>query len=216
MRLIDAVAASPVVAIIRGVTPPEAVDIAQAIFDGGLRAIEVPLNSPSPLDSIHRIAQAFDGRMAVGAGTVLTTEEVDAVRDVGGTIIVSPNTNTQVIRRAVELGLDAAPGFSTPTEAFAAIDAGARYLKLFPAVSLGPAHVKQIKAVLPADVEVWAVGGVGPANMAAWWAAGVRGFGLGGEVYRAGQAAAETREKARAAFEAAARLHTSALNERKL
>lgn len=206
MRLIDAVAVAPVVAIVRGVTPPEAVDIAQAVYDGGLRAIEVPLNSPSPLDSIARIAKAFEGRMAVGAGTVLSADEVDAVHDVGGTIIVSPNTNPAVVRRAVELGLDPAPGFSTPSEAFTAIEAGARYLKLFPAISFGPAHVKQIKAVLPQDIQVWAVGGVGPANMAEWWAAGARGFGLGGEVYRAGQSPAETLEKATTAFEAASAL----------
>jgi 2-dehydro-3-deoxyphosphogalactonate aldolase len=206
MRLDEAMAASPVVAIIRGVKPDEAVAIAQAIHDGGIQAVEVPLNSPEPLESIRRIAEAFDGRMAVGAGTVLTPDQVDAVRDVGGTIIVSPNTNAAVIRRAVELGLDPAPGFSTPTEAFVAIDAGARRLKLFPAVSFGPAHIKQIKAVLPADIEVWAVGGVGPANMAEWWEAGARGFGLGGEVYRAGQSPEETLAKARAAFEAAAAL----------
>jgi 2-dehydro-3-deoxyphosphogalactonate aldolase len=206
MRLVDAIAASPVVAIIRGVTPAEAIDIAQAIYDGGLRAVEVPLNSPSPLESIGLIAEAFEGRMAVGAGTVLNADEVDAVDNVGGTIIVSPNTNPAVIRRAVERGLDPAPGFSTPTEAFTAIEAGARYLKLFPAVTFGPAHVKQIKAVLPAEVEVWAVGGVGPSSMAEWWAAGARGFGLGGQVYRAGQSAEETRAKARAAYEAAAKL----------
>ncbi|HEX5775419.1 MAG TPA: 2-dehydro-3-deoxy-6-phosphogalactonate aldolase [Caulobacteraceae bacterium] len=206
MRLVDAIAASPVVAIIRGVTPAEAVDIAQAIYDGGLRAVEVPLNSPSPLESIHLIAEAFEGRMAVGAGTVLDAGDVDAVDNVGGTIIVSPNTNPAVIRRAVELGLDPAPGFSTPTEAFTAVEAGARYLKLFPAVSFGPGYVKQIKAVLPSEVEVWAVGGVGPSSMADWWAAGARGFGLGGEIYRAGQTPEETREKAKAAFEAAAKL----------
>ena len=206
MRLIDAIAVSPVVAIVRGVTPMEAVDIAQAIYDGGLRAVEVPLNSPSPLESIGLIAEAFEGRMAVGAGTVLTAEDVDAVQSIGGAIIVSPNTNTAVIRRAVELGLDPAPGFSTPTEAFAAVDAGARYLKLFPAISFGPAHVKQIKAVLPGDVQVWAVGGVGPVNMAEWWAAGARGFGLGSEVYRAGQTPEETLAKAKTAFETAAKL----------
>lgn len=206
MRLAEAIAHSPVVAIVRGVTPAEAVDIAQAVYDGGIRAIEVPLNSPEPLESILLIAEAFEGRMAVGAGTVLTPDKVDAVKEVGGTIIVSPNTDAEVIRRAVELGLDPAPGFATPTEAFVAVEAGAKYLKLFPAVSFGPAHVKQVLAVLPKDVEVWAVGGVGPWSMAEWWAAGARGFGLGGEVYRAGQTPDETREKAKAAYEAAAKL----------
>lgn len=206
MTLDEAIAVSPVVAIIRGVTPDEAVDIARAIHDGGLRAIEVPLNSPEPLKSIRRIVEAFEGRMAIGAGTVLSPEKVDAVRDAGGTIIVSPNTAPPVIRRAVELGLDPAPGFSTPTEAFTAIEAGARHLKLFPAVSFGPAHVKQIRAVLPPEIDVWAVGGVGPSNMAEWWAAGARGFGLGSEVYKAGQTPEETLRKSRAAFEAAAAL----------
>jgi 2-dehydro-3-deoxyphosphogalactonate aldolase len=206
MTLDEAIAVSPVVAIVRGVTPDEAEAIAQAIYDGGLRAIEVPLNSPEPLESIRRIVEAFGDRMAIGAGTVLSPDKVDAVKDAGGTIIVSPNTDVAVIRRAVELGLDPAPGFATPTEALMAVDAGARHLKLFPAISFGPAHVKQIRAVLPPDVDVWAVGGVGPASMAEWWAAGARGFGLGSEVYKAGQSPGETLRKARAAFEAAAAL----------
>ncbi len=206
MTLDEALAICPVVAIIRGVTPEEAVAIGEALHDGGLRAVEVPLNSPCPLESIRRLTDAFAGRMATGAGTVLSPDKVDAVADAGGRIIVSPNTSQPVIRRAVELGLDPAPGFSTPTEAFQAIDAGARHLKLFPAVSFGSAHVRQLKAVLPPEVVVWAVGGVGPATMADWWEAGVRGFGLGGELYRPGQGAAETREKARAAAQAAAAL----------
>jgi len=204
MTLDEAVAASPVVAIIRGVTPGEAVEIARAIHDGGIRAIEVPLNSPAPLESIRRISDAFQGRMAIGAGTVLSPDKVDAVRDVGGTFIVSPHTDVPVIRRTVELGLNPAPGFATPTEAFMAVDAGARHLKLFPAISFGPAHVKQIKAVLPPEVDIWAVGGVGPDSMAEWWAAGARGFGLGSEVYKAGQTPQETLRRSRKAFEAAA------------
>lgn len=206
MTLDEAIAASPVVAIIRGVTPDEAVDIARAIHDGGVRAIEVPLNSPEPLESIRRIVEALGGRMAIGAGTVLSPDKVDAVKAVGGSFIVSPNTDAAVIRRTVELGMRSAPGFATPTEAFVAVDAGARHLKLFPAISFGAAHVKQIKAVLPAEVDVWAVGGVGPSSMAEWWAAGARGFGLGSEIYKTGQTAQETRAKAKAAFEAAAGL----------
>jgi 2-dehydro-3-deoxyphosphogalactonate aldolase len=206
MTLDEAIAASPVVAIIRGVTPDEAVDIAQAIHDGGVRAIEVPLNSPDPLESIRRIVEALHGRMAIGAGTVLSPGKVDAVKEAGGSFIVSPNTDAAVIRRTVELGMSAAPGFATPTEAFVAVDAGARHLKLFPAVSFGPAHVKQVRAVLPRGVDVWAVGGVGPSSMAEWWAAGARGFGLGSDIYKAGQTAQETRTRARAAFEAAAAL----------
>jgi len=206
MTLDEAIAVSPVVAIIRGVTPDEAVAIAQAIYDGGIRAIEVPLNSLEPLESIRRIVEAFDGRMAIGAGTVLSPDKVDAVNAVGGTFIVCPNTDVPVILRTVELGLTPAPGFATPTEALMAVDAGARHLKLFPAISFGPAHVKQIKAILPSEVAVWAVGGVGPASMAEWWAAGARGFGLGSEVYKAGQTPEETLRKSLAAFEAAAKL----------
>lgn len=206
MTLDEAMALCPVVAIIRGVTPSEAVDIGEALYDGGIRAVEVPLNSPDPLESIFRLSAAFAGRMVTGAGTVLSPDKVDAVADAGGRIIVSPNTSPPVIRRAVELGLDPAPGFSTPTEAFQAIEAGARHLKLFPAVTFGPAHVRQLRAVLPPEVVVWAVGGVGPALMAQWWEAGARGFGLGGELYRPGQGVQETIEKARAAAEAAAAL----------
>jgi 2-dehydro-3-deoxyphosphogalactonate aldolase len=196
MKLNDALAECPVVAIIRGVRPEEAVDHAQALFDGGVRGVEVPLNSPEPLESIRRIVEAFEGRMAIGAGTVLTPERVDAVQDAGGRIIVSPNTNTAVIRRSGDLGLDPAPGFASATEAFAAYEAGARHLKLFPAVTYGVAHLRQLKAVLPPDAVVWAVGGVGPDAMGDWWAAGARAFGVGGELYRPGQSVADTAQKA--------------------
>lgn len=196
MKLADALAACPVVAIIRGVTPDEAVAHTEALFDAGVRGVEVPLNSPEPLFSLRRIVEAFQGRMAIGAGTVLTPERVDAVAEAGGRIIVSPNTDPVVIRRAVELGLDPAPGFATASEAFLAHQAGARHLKLFPAVTYGAVHLKQLKAVLPPDATVWAVGGVGPDSMAEWWAAGARAFGLGGELYRAGQPVSETAEKA--------------------
>jgi 2-dehydro-3-deoxyphosphogalactonate aldolase len=196
MTLDDALAECPVVAILRGVRPDEALAHAEALFAAGVRGIEVPLNSPDPLDSIRLLARAYGERMAVGAGTVLNAERVDAVADAGGRIIVAPNTSSEVIRRAVRLGLDPAPGFATATEAFNALEAGARHLKLFPAVTYGPAHLKQLKAVLPPAAVVWAVGGVGPDSMADWWAAGARAFGLGGEIYRAGQSVAETAEKA--------------------
>ena len=203
LSLDDALAECPVVAIVRGVTPDEILDHAEALYTAGVRGVEVPLNSPDPLASIRKLAEAFGDRMAVGAGTVLTTASVDDVAKVGGRIIVSPNTASEVIARAVALKLDPAPGFSTPTEAFAAIAAGARHLKLFPAVSFGPAHVKQIRAVLPPEAVVWAVGGVGPAQMPDWWAAGARAFGLGGELYRPGQSPAQTAENARRVVEAA-------------
>lgn len=203
MKLEAALLECPVVAIVRGIRPDEAVDHVQALYQAGVRGVEVPLNSHEPLESIRRIAEAFVGRMAIGAGTVLDAAAVDAVAAVGGRIIVAPNTSPEVIVRAVALGLDPAPGFATATEAFAALDAGARHLKLFPAVTYGPAHLKQLKAVLPDEAVVWAVGGVGPDSMADWWAAGARAFGLGGELYRAGQPVADTAAKAARVVEAA-------------
>lgn len=198
MTLDHAIADLPVVAIIRGVTPDEAVETAQALYDGGVRAVEVPLNSPEPFRSIRAIVDALGDRMAVGSGTVLTPEGVDRTAEAGGRLVVSPNTEPAVIRRTVELGLESLPGFATPSEAFMAIAAGARRLKLFPAASFGSGHVKQVRAVLPPDAEVWAVGGVGAADMAEWLAAGARGFGVGSELYRSGQSPADTRAKAEA------------------
>lgn len=198
MILAEALAACPVVAIVRGIRPDEVAVHAEALLEAGVRGIEVPLNSPDPLESVRRLADAVGDRMVVGAGTVLRTTDVDAVAEAGGRIIVSPNTAPEVIRRAVALGLDPAPGFATATEAFAAIDAGARHLKLFPATTYGPDHLRQLRAVLPPDVAVWAVGGVGAGQMADWWAAGARAFGLGGELYRPGQAPEETLQKAQA------------------
>ena len=203
MKLDDALAACPIVAIVRGIRPAEVLDHAQSLFDAGIRGVEVPLNSPQPLDSIRLLSEMWDSRMAVGAGTVLKPGEVDDVAKAGGVLIVSPNTNPAVIRRAVELGLEPAPGFATASEAFAALESGARHLKLFPALTYGPGHVKQLKAVLPASVVVWAVGGAGPGNMADWWAAGARAFGLGGELYKAGQSPEETKAKALRAVSAA-------------
>jgi len=202
MTLEDALSEIPIVAIIRGVTPGEAPGIGEALHRAGVRVVEVPLNSPEPLDSIRALAREFEGRLLVGAGTVLTPDKVDAVAEAGGRLIVSPNTNPAVIGRAVELGVPPFPGFATATEAFAAYDAGARHLKLFPASTYGTAHVKALLAVLPKDAFVYAVGGAGPANMAEWKVAGVTGFGLGSELYRPGQSADETYEKALAAVRA--------------
>ena len=189
---------SPLIAILRGVRPDEVVAIGEALIDAGLRTIEVPLNSPDPLDSIGRLARAFGDRCLIGAGTVLRAEDVDAVKAVGGALIVTPNTDAAVIGRAVALGLQAAPGFATASEAFAAIAAGARALKLFPAATYGPAHLKALKSVLPKEVPVFAVGGVGPQDMAPWIAAGAAGFGIGGELYRPGDAPDVVGRKARA------------------
>jgi 2-dehydro-3-deoxyphosphogalactonate aldolase len=196
MTLDDALVDCPVMAIVRGIRPEEVLDHVQVLYAAGVRGVEVPLNSPDPLESIRRVAAEFGDRMVVGGGTVLTAERVDAVADAGGRIIVSPNTVPEVIRRATALKLDALPGFATATEAFTALEAGARRLKLFPAVTYGPDHVKQLRAVLPPDAVIWAVGGIGPDNMASWWTAGTRAFGLGGEIYRAGQSVADTAEKA--------------------
>lgn len=196
MTLDEALGACPVVAILRGIGPDEALDHVQAIHDAGIRVVEVPLNSPDPLESIARLTAAFGDRMVVGAGTVLTQAQVDAVRAAGGKLIVSPNVDVAVIRRTVALGLYSAPGFATASEAFSAIHAGARHLKLFPATTYGPGHLKQLSAVLPTEVTVLAVGGVGAENMAAWRAAGARAFGIGGELYRPGQSVSVTAERA--------------------
>jgi len=203
MTLDDALAETPIVAIIRGVRPEEAVAIGEALYEAGVRVVEAPLNSPEPLDSIRRLAEALGDRMVVGAGTVLRHELVTEVKAAGGRIIVTPNTNPSVIRRAVDEGLEPMPGFGTATEAFEAYDAGARRLKLFPASTYGTGHLKALLAVLPKDASVLAVGGAGPANMAEWRAAGAAGFGLGSELYKPGQSPEETLEKARAAVAAA-------------
>ena len=185
MRIQDALAEMPIVAIIRGVTPGEVLAIAEAAYAVGVRAIEVPLNSPEPFESIRRLG-AVGERMAFGAGTVLSPAAVDQAADAGAQFIVSPNTDAAVIARTVERGLVPLPGFGTASEAFVAYAAGARHLKLFPASTYGPGHVKALLDVLPKDAMVMAVGGAKPALMPEWWASGVRGFGLGGDLYKAG------------------------------
>jgi 2-dehydro-3-deoxyphosphogalactonate aldolase len=191
----DAFAQMPLVAIIRGVRPDEAVAVSEALYQAGIRMVEVPLNSPEPLESIARL-KAMAGRMVWGAGTVLNVAAVDAVIDAGGRLIVSPNTDPRVIRRAVEKGGVPLPGFATVTDAFSAIEAGALNLKLFPASTYGSGHVKALKAVLPSDAVVLPVGGVGPANMAEWWAAGARGFGLGSDIYKPGMTPEQVGQRA--------------------
>ena len=191
----------PLVAIVRGVTPAEAEAIGDAIYEAGIRMIEVPLNSPDPLDSIKRLANKFGDRMLVGAGTVLKTEDVGRVRDAGGRIIVSPDTNAEVIAAAAAAGLVASPGYFTPSEAFAAIRAGATALKLFPAEGASPAVLKAQLAVIPRHVPILAVGGIKPDNMRPWLDAGASGFGLGGGLYLPGQSPGETLAKARAYVE---------------
>lgn len=195
----------PLVAIIRGITPAEAEGIASALYDGGIRIIEVPLNSPQPLESIRIIADAFGNRTLVGAGTVLDPEEVLKVRDAMGRLIVSPNTNTAVIEATVAAGMVSSPGYFTPSEALAAIRAGAHSIKLFPAEAASRKVVKSQKAVLPKDVPLIVVGGVTPDAIPGWLEGGADGFGLGGGLYQPGQDVETTLEKARAYVAAVSR-----------
>ncbi|HEX2762418.1 MAG TPA: 2-dehydro-3-deoxy-6-phosphogalactonate aldolase [Allosphingosinicella sp.] len=195
----------PLVAIIRGVTPDEAEAIGAAIFDAGIRIIEVPLNSPEPLASIGRLARRFGEEALIGAGTVLDPEDVARVGEAGGRLIVSPNTAAAVIEAAAGAGFVSLPGCFTASEAFTALRAGATGLKLFPAEGASPAVLKALRAVLPRDVPVLAVGGISPDNMAPWVEAGADGFGLGSGLYKPGQSAEETAEKARAYVEGSPR-----------
>lgn len=175
-----------IIAILRGVTLGEVAGIGDALYAAGIRIVEVPLNSPEPFRSIAALAARFQGRMIVGAGTVLDADSVDRVKSAGGQISVSPDCNPEVIARAVERGLVPLPGVFTPTEAFAAVRAGARHLKLFPAEAASPRTVKAWKAVLPREVSLYAVGGVTPANMEDWAEAGCAGFGIGSNIYKPG------------------------------
>jgi 2-dehydro-3-deoxyphosphogalactonate aldolase len=174
----------PIVAILRGVTHARIEGVAGALFEAGIRAIEVPLNSPEPFKSIELLAKAFGDHCLTGAGTVLDVANVDRVADAGGKLLVTPNTNPAVIARGVEKAMTVMPGFFTPSEGFAAVAAGSRYLKLFPASSGGIDHLKAMLAVLPKSVPVYAVGGVGAANMAEWRKGGAAGFGLGSELFK--------------------------------
>jgi 2-dehydro-3-deoxyphosphogalactonate aldolase len=188
----------PLIAIVRGVTPDEAEAIGDAIFAAGIRIIEVPMNSPEPLDSIRRLSVRLGDRALIGGGTVVEPRQVSDVRSAGGRLIVSPNSDRDVITATASNGLISCPGYFTPSEAFAALKAGATALKLFPAEAAGPAVLKAQLAVLPKDVPVLAVGGVEPDNMQPWLQAGAAGFGLGGGLYRAGQSAEETARRASA------------------
>ena len=198
-ELFDATFAQcPLIAILRGVRPDECEAIGDALFDGGIRIIEVPLNSPDPLASIERLSGKFGDKVMVGAGTVLRAEQVLEVAQAGGRLIVSPAVNIDVIRTSVAAGLFSCPGYFTPSEAFAALDAGAHVLKLFPAEGASPAVVKAQRAVLPRDLRLIVVGGVGPGTMGPWREAGASGFGLGSALYKPGQTPGETLGKARA------------------
>ncbi len=198
----DALTQLPLVAILRGVTPARVEKVAEAIFAAGIRAIEVPLNSPEPFKSIELLARRFDGEALTGAGTVTTPQEVDRVAAAGGRLAVSPHTDAAVIARAVERGLHPMPGIMTPSEAYGAFNAGARDLKLFPATSLGIGHLKAMLVILPPAAKVYAVGGVNPSNMKEWRAAGASGFGLGSDLFKPDYDDAEIARRAKAAVEA--------------
>ncbi len=202
-RFAEAFATCPLVAVLRGLTPDEAAPIGDALVDAGFTLLEVPLNSPDPLASIAAMAKRYAGRAIVGAGTVLTPQDVAAVADAGGALIVSPNTDPAVIRASVERGLISLPGYFTPSEAFAALHAGAHGLKLFPAEGAAPAFLKAQRAVLPKTTKVLAVGGITPDTMPQWHAAGADGFGLGSNLYRAGKSAADVARDAAAFVQAA-------------
>ncbi len=195
-QLIEA-GAAPVVAILRGVTPEQVLQIGRGLLEGGIRVMEVPLNSPRPLESIERLCGELGARALVGAGTVMSAAQVDDAAAAGARLIVAPHTDPAVIRRAVALGLECLPGFMSPSEAFAALAAGARHLKLFPAASLGPGYLKALREVLPRTSGVWAVGGTGAHDLASWLEAGAAGIGVGGSLYRAGDTASVVRDRAR-------------------
>ncbi|WP_329741613.1 2-dehydro-3-deoxy-6-phosphogalactonate aldolase [Dyella sp. A6] len=188
----------PLVAILRGLRPDEAVATGRAIVDAGFRILEVPLNSPQPTDSIAQLAAALGNDVLVGAGTVMSPDDVAAVAAAGGRLIVMPHADVTVIRAAKASGLLCVPGVATPTEAFAALAAGADGLKLFPAEQAAPAVLKAWRAVLPRDVPVLPVGGISPDNMAPWVAAGAAGFGIGSALFAPGRSLDDTAARARA------------------
>lgn len=176
----------PIIAILRGLTPVEAAKVGRALIDAGIDRIEVPLNSPDPLESIGLLSREFGAYALIGAGTVLRVEEVDAVAEVGGKLIVSPNCDARVISHTHKLGLQSWPGVFTPTEAFTALDAGATGLKLFPGSMAGPSGLAAMRAILPVGTQVFAVGGAGPENFGDWIKASADGFGIGSALYKPG------------------------------
>jgi len=184
------------VAILRGLTPERAPEVGAALVGCGFRTIEVPLNSPNPYDTIKLLSQAHGSNCLIGAGTVLTPAEVDRVHGAGGRLVVAPNCDAQVIRRAVELGMRVLPGIATATEAFAAVSAGATELKLFPASSYGVGLLRALKSVLPKHVKVYPVGGIGSKDIAEWLASGADGFGFGGELFKPAYTLAELTKRA--------------------
>jgi 2-dehydro-3-deoxyphosphogalactonate aldolase len=193
-----AFASCPLIAILRGVRPDEVVAIGEELVAAGFTLIEVPMNSPDPLDSVARLVAALGDRAMIGAGTVLTVDQVAAMRDAGGRMVISPNTNIDVIRASAAAGLVSLPGIATPSEALAALDAGATALKLFPAEAASPTILKAMRAILPGGLRILPVGGIVPEGMAPWRQAGAAGFGLGSALYKPGMTADEVGARARA------------------
>ena len=191
-----------IIAILRGVTPAEVVAVTKVLVGAGIDMIEVPLNSPEPLVSIASLAKVFAGQAEIGAGTVLTIADVEAVKAAGGQLVVSPDSNEAVIARTRELGMKSYPGVFTPTDAFRAIKAGATGLKFFPAEVLGPSGIKAMRAVLPKDLPLYAVGGANPDNFREYFDAGCAGFGLGSYIFKPGMGLGEIESRARAAVAA--------------
>jgi 2-dehydro-3-deoxyphosphogalactonate aldolase len=198
----DAVDELPLIAIVRGIEPAQAVSVAEVLFESGFRIVEVPLNSPQPFASIEAMRNALQGRAIVGAGTVLTINQVRDAHAAGAELIVAPNTSPTVIRTARDFGQTVLPGFFTPSEAFTALDAGADGLKLFPAEALGPAGLKGVLAVLPRGTQVFPVGGIEPTTMGRYRSAGAAGFGIGSSLFRPGSSVDEIRAAAGAFVQA--------------
>jgi 2-dehydro-3-deoxyphosphogalactonate aldolase len=193
---------TPLVAILRGLLPAEAQAVGEALVESGFRALEVPLNRPGALECIATLARTLPADAMVGGGTMLTVADVEAVHAAGGRLMVSPNCDVAVIRRAVELGMLCAPGVATPTEAFAALQAGAHALKLFPAEMVGHGGIKALKSVLPAGTDLWPVGGITPESMGPWRKAGATGFGIGSQLFAPGTSAADVLARGRAYVQA--------------
>lgn len=199
MSIVDKFEASlhslPVVAIIRGVREDEVVEVAQAIYEAGVTVIEVPLNTPNAFECIARLSASMKDKCTVGCGTLLQVEDVAKLVDVGTEIAVTPSVDPEIIEECVKHGLIPMPGWMTPTEAFAAVRAGAQHLKLFPASTVGPTHVKAVLDVLPKHIDVFAVGGVKLEDLAEWKSVGVRGFGFGSEIFSPGICVEEVHQR---------------------
>lgn len=197
----------PLVAILRGLQPVDAAQVARTLVDAGFRIVEVPLNSPSPFDSLAALVETVGEQAVVGAGTVLSSADARQVSAAGGSLVVAPNTDLEVARACAEAGLAWVPGVLTPTEAFEARKAGARALKLFPAGASSPAFLSALSTVLPTDVPILAVGGISPTDLSTWWAAGAQGFGVGSALYRPERSLEELRRRAEEFVAAARSLH---------